>query len=69
MFLSLISWQTGRELEASAKEGADKHDAKTAEKAKAKSEGSSGDAPKSDLKPKAKSEEKKPKPPPSSSKD
>ena len=58
-----------RELEASAKEGADKHDAKTADKAKAKSESSSSDAPKSDLKPKAKSDEKKPKPKPPGSKD
>jgi hypothetical protein len=58
-----------RELEASAKEGADKHDAKTAEKAKADSGSSSGDAPKSDLKPKAKSDEKKSKPKPSGSKD
>ena len=58
-----------RELEASAKEGADKHDAKTADKAKAKAESSSSDAPKSDLKPKAKSDEKKSKPKPPGSKD
>ena len=47
-----------RELEASAKEGADKHDAKVAEKSKA--DASSGS--KSDSAPKAKSDDKKPKP-------
>ncbi len=56
-----------RELEASAKEGADKHDAKTADKAKSGS--ASGDAAKSDLKPKPKADDKKPKSPPSASKD